>query len=82
MVPAVAEPDDDDNKETGIPGFWYQCIANHPALGSLLSEEDLGPLEALTNISCEYTEDYSGFKLTFFFRDNEYFTNAVSISIW
>lgn len=73
---SVPEPSDDDDKEVGIPGFWYQCIANHPAIGSLLSEEDLGPLEALTNISCEYNDDYSGFKLTFSFRDNEFFTNA------
>ena len=78
--PPVPEPeaDNEENKEVGIPGFWYQCIANHPAIGSMLSEEDLGPLEALTNISCDYTDDYSGFKLTFSFRDNEFFTNAVS----
>lgn len=72
---SVSEADDKD-KVTGIPGFWYQCIANHPAIGTLLSEDDLGALEALTNISCEYNDDYSGFKLTFTFRENEYFTNT------
>ena len=75
---SVAQPDNEDKEsEKGIPGFWYQCIANHPAIGSLLSDDDLGALEALTNISVEYNDSYSSFKLTFTFRENDYFTNKV-----
>lgn len=75
----VPEPEsgEDKDKETGIPGFWYQCIANHPAIGSQLAEDDLGALEALTDITCEYNDDYSGFKLVFSFRENDFFTNKV-----
>lgn len=62
--------------EKGIPGFWYQCIANHPTVGSLVSEDDVGALEALTNISVQFNDEYSGFKLTFSFRENDYFTNT------
>lgn len=56
-----------------------QCIANHPTISSLLGEHDGPALEALTDIKLEYTEDYSGFKLTFFFAPNDYFTNETLV---
>lgn len=75
----------DDNTTTpestsdvkGIPGFWLQAIANHPSLSELLGEQDGPALEALTDITLEYAEEYTGFKLSFHFAPNEYFTNEV-----
>lgn len=61
----------------GVPGFWLQAIANHPTLSNLLGEQDGPALEALTDIKLEYTEDYSGFKLSFHFAPNDYFTNEI-----
>lgn len=61
----------------GIPGFWLQCMANHPTVSSLLGEGDGPALEALTDVKLEYSEDYSGFKLSFHFAPNEFFTNEV-----
>ncbi len=71
---ASTEPRDE---QKGVPGFWYQCISNHPAVGALVAEDDVAALEALTNISVDYNDDYSGFKLTFTFSENDYFTNTV-----
>lgn len=61
----------------GIPGFWLQCIANHPTASSLLGEKDGPALEALTDISFEYSDDFTGFKLFFTFAPNDYFSNDV-----
>jgi hypothetical protein len=63
----------------GVPGFWAQCLRNHPVVGGLITEEDIAALQSLTNITCEYNEDMSQFTLTFFFDDNDFFTNKVII---
>lgn len=70
------EGEQEGEEEKGIPGFWYQCISNHPAVGSLVTEHDLDALEFLSDISVEYTDDYSGFKLIFKFRENDFFSNT------
>lgn len=61
----------------GIPGFWLACLLNHPAIGELITEEDVPAMEALADIKCEYSEDYTSFTLTFCFKPNDYFNNAV-----
>jgi nucleosome assembly protein 1-like 1 len=61
----------------GVPGFWLQCIANHPTVSTLLGEQDGPALQALTDIKLEYSEDYSSFKLLFHFAPNDYFTNEI-----
>ena len=38
---------------------------------------DLPAMEAITNIVCDYNEDYTSFTLSFFFAENPYFTNEV-----
>lgn len=42
-----------------------------------MGELDGPALESLTDIKLEYTDDYSGFKLSFHFAPNEYFTNEI-----
>lgn len=34
-------------------------------------------MEAISNITCEYNEDYTSFTLAFFFDENPYFANNV-----
>ena len=60
-----------------IPSFWAAALSNHQTIGQLVTEDDMEALEALTNISCEYNESWSGFTLTFTFKENKYFSNTV-----
>lgn len=54
-------------------------ITSHPVLGQIVTDEDMAALEYITNITCEYDEKYTSFKLTFAFAENEFFTDAVCI---
>ena len=42
-----------------------------------MGEHDGPALESLTDIKLEYTDDYSGFKLSFHFAPNDFFSNEV-----
>jgi nucleosome assembly protein 1-like 1 len=64
-----------EGEEKGIPGFWLQCLGNHPSCGDFITEDDVSALEALTDLQCVYDESYSSFTLTFTFAENDYFTN-------
>jgi nucleosome assembly protein 1-like 1 len=61
----------------GIPGFWLQCLANVDQIGEILGEEDVAALEALTDVTVDYSEDYATFTISFHFAENEFFTNSV-----
>eukprot|EP00596_Hydrurales_sp_CCMP1899_P008718 CAMPEP_0119037828 /NCGR_PEP_ID=MMETSP1177-20130426/6339_1 /TAXON_ID=2985 /ORGANISM="Ochromonas sp, Strain CCMP1899" /LENGTH=348 /DNA_ID=CAMNT_0006999549 /DNA_START=153 /DNA_END=1199 /DNA_ORIENTATION=- len=78
-VPKVEEDPIEETEEIlkGIPGFWLQCLMNHPAIRDIITEEDVPAMEALTNIKCEYNETYVSFTLSFFFDENPYFSNEV-----
>jgi hypothetical protein len=52
-------------------------LANHPAIGDIITEEDIPALEALADIKCEYNEDYTSFTLLFYFNENPFFSNQV-----
>jgi len=73
--PEVVVENEEEEKVVGIPGFWLQCLQNHPNVGDLITDEDVTALESLKDIKCEYNDDMSGFKLIFEFAENEYFTN-------
>lgn len=62
----------------GIPGFWLTCLTSHPAIGELVTEEDVPAIEHLTDVTCAYDDDFTSFTLTFHFSENEYFNNTVS----
>jgi Nucleosome assembly protein (NAP) len=74
---APEEPADDGEKLKGIPGFWAQCLVNHPAIQDIITQEDIPALESITNITCDYNEDYTSFTLSFYFAENEFFTNTL-----
>ena len=66
-----------DAKE--IPSFWAAALSNHGTVGQLVTEEDMEALESLTDITCVYNEEWSGFTLTFKFKENKFFSNKVCI---
>ncbi|CED85501.1 nucleosome assembly protein [Phaffia rhodozyma] len=65
------------NDVKGIPEFWLTALRNHNGISSLITEADEEAFKALTDIQLSYLEDdLPGFKLTFVFAPNEYFTNT------
>lgn len=66
---------EEDEKIVGIPNFWAQCLQNHPNISELITDDDATALTFLRDIKCEYNDDMSGFKLTFVFAQNPYFSN-------
>jgi nucleosome assembly protein 1-like 1 len=73
---AQAIPVEEGEEVTGIPQFWLNCLNNCSATSSLIQEDDVPALEALSDIKCTYDEKYTEFTLTFFFTENEYFSNT------
>ncbi|KAG5230016.1 NAP1-related protein [Salix suchowensis] len=57
-----------------IPDFWLTAFLSHPALGTLLSEEDQKVFKYLSSLEVEDTKDVkSGYSITFNFESNPYF---------
>ena len=75
--PDATSKDVEEDEVKGIPGYWAQALLSHPSISEIVTEEDVPALEALTNVIVEYNDDYSSFKLTFFFEENEFFSNEV-----
>ena len=63
----------------GIPEFWLGAMRNCSVIASNITEKDEVILHSLTNITCETLpeEVNIGFKLEFFFAENEFFSNKV-----
>jgi nucleosome assembly protein 1-like 1 len=74
---AAEDKEEEAPEVKGIPGFWLTCLTSHPSIGELITEEDIPALESLTDITCAYDETFTSFTLTFHFRENEFFNNAV-----
>ncbi|KAJ3110800.1 hypothetical protein HDU96_006262 [Phlyctochytrium bullatum] len=70
-------PPADGSGVKGIPTFWLTALKNHPIIGQQITDRDEDCLKSLSNITFAYLDDNPGFKLEFFFDDNEYFTNKV-----
>jgi nucleosome assembly protein 1-like 1 len=67
----------DAEEEEGIRAFWLGCLSRHPIVGNVIQEEDEDALEALTDITCDISEDFTTFTLKFHFAENDFFTNNV-----
>lgn len=74
---------DRKGQQGGIPDFWLTTLLNHPNLYFMIAKRDEEALKQLTNIECTYftkgdSEDSkAGYKLSFHFRVNDYFTDRV-----
>jgi template-activating factor I len=63
-----------------LPQFWLSVFMNHPQLGSLLSERDELLLHHLKRLEVsEFDDIKSGFRITFLFTKNQFFSNE---SLW
>ena len=71
------------NPGTGIPEFWLTALRNHVGISELITERDADCLKHLTDVRVSYLPEdktdasHMGFKLTFFFSPNEFFTNEL-----
>ncbi|XP_050224604.1 NAP1-related protein 2 isoform X2 [Mercurialis annua] len=60
-----------------IPDFWLTAFLSHPALSSLLSEEDQKIFKHLSSLEVEDFKDVkSGYSITFNFESNPYFEDT------
>ncbi|GMF45967.1 unnamed protein product [Phytophthora fragariaefolia] len=79
VTAAAAEPqqaDADASEDVkGVPGFWLRAFMNHSVLADLIQERDLPAFEFLTDVHSVSHEEDNGFKLTFEFAENPYFSN-------
>ena len=73
VVAASAEEEEEEVK--GVPGFWLRAFMNHSALADLIQERDLPAFEFLKDVRSVSHESDNGFKLTFDFVDNPFFSN-------
>lgn len=61
-----------------IPNFWVTAFVNHPQMSAILDEEEEECLHYLKVIEVDEFEDIkSGYKLSFHFGANPFFTNEV-----
>ncbi|XP_048193027.1 testis-specific Y-encoded protein 9-like [Perognathus longimembris pacificus] len=64
----------------GIPGFWAQTFVNHPQLSAMISDQDEDMLSYMINLEVqELRHPKRSCKITFYFRNNPYFQNAVVV---
>ncbi|KAG5519762.1 hypothetical protein PMAC_000035 [Pneumocystis sp. 'macacae'] len=60
----------------GIPCFWLTAMKNISSLAEIITPEDEKALSCLTDIRMSYL-DKPGFRLEFYFSDNEFFSNKM-----
>lgn len=58
----------------GIPEFWLSAMKNQISLAEMITDRDETALKDLTDVRMEYL-DKPGFRLTFEFAENEFFSN-------
>lgn len=71
------EPIGSAHEKVGVPDFWYTALTKCQEIAESIEEHDEEALKALTDIRVQNLEHpKSGFTLTFYFRENEYFENS------
>ncbi len=73
-IDAAADADEED---AGVKGFWLQCLSSNSDVGQIITEEDHEALEALDDITCTVNPEYNSFTLSFYFKENDFFSNSV-----
>jgi nucleosome assembly protein 1-like 1 len=78
------EEEEEDSSEDikGIPDFWSVAMCNIEVIEELITERDHECLTFLEDICCEDNANGDGFKLSFFFKQNPFFTNRVLSKIY
>lgn len=63
-----------------IPNFWVTAFVNHPQISAILDEEEEECLQFLNTLNIEEFDDIkSGYKITFGFNENPYFSNTTLV---
>lgn len=58
--------------------FWITTFINHPRISSILQDQEEEALHYMTALTVEDFDDVkTGFKISFHFKENPYFTNDV-----
>ncbi|KAI8802879.1 hypothetical protein BJ742DRAFT_683743 [Cladochytrium replicatum] len=65
-----------DANTSGVPQFWLTVLKNHPQIAEQITERDEEALKSLTDIKVEFLDGNPGFKLTFSFSENAFFTDS------
>ncbi|CAJ0568595.1 unnamed protein product, partial [Mesorhabditis spiculigera] len=59
-----------------FPQFWPMALLNHPQIAALVAEDEEDALMSLAAIEIDEADDIkSGYKITFRWKENEYFEN-------
>lgn len=61
--------------EQGVPGFWLRVLLNSKNLKQIVQANDITLLNSLVDIKVNNFEEPLGFRLTFSFRQNDFFMN-------
>ena len=77
FVKDKAQVEDSEAPVKGIPQFWVCSMTNMESVAELITEEDVGCLDHLLDVTCTDREDGRGFTLEFHFSPNDYFTDTV-----
>ncbi|VDI18041.1 template-activating factor I [Mytilus galloprovincialis] len=63
-----------------IPNFWVTAFVNHPQISAVLEDVEEDCLHYLSKLEVEEFEDIkSGYKISFVFASNPYFSNTVLV---
>ncbi|CAC5393649.1 SET [Mytilus coruscus] len=63
-----------------IPNFWVTAFVNHPQISAVLEDVEEDCLHYLSKLEVEEFEDIkSGYKISFIFASNPYFSNTVLV---
>jgi len=84
LQPTILEEDEDGEngpnkmtvEENGIPGFWLRVLLNSKNLKQIVQATDIPLLNNLVDIRVFNFENPLGFRLAFFFKQNEYFADT------
>jgi nucleosome assembly protein 1-like 1 len=78
----LLEGDDGSSGTPGCPGFWFTAFDNAGQLEELLEDQDEKALMSLKDVKVSQVDpdcEKKGFRVEFFFAENEFFTNE---SLW
>ncbi|KAG8940795.1 hypothetical protein FRC04_005023 [Tulasnella sp. 424] len=74
-LPEKEEGDAEAKDTKGIPEFWLTALRNHMDISEMITERDEEAIKSLTDVTLDLLPNTEGFRLTFHFSPNDFFTN-------
>lgn len=72
---AAAAAGDEDSVKVPFSEFWMTVLMQHPMWEDMIEEVDEEALKHLTDISVAMHEDWCGYRMTWTFSENPFFSN-------